>query len=361
MKICFILPGFISVPMGGIKVVHEYANRLADRGHDITLIYPLQLRTNLIYRFKKTMIRVFDQINGTERALYYTPDTKVTVLTVKKIIGKYVPIGDSVIAVGWQTANAVSNLPENCGNKFYFLQSFESYFINKKQVSKTYHLPLHKIAISQWIINEIEALGEQSAGPLGNAINSNEFFLESKNARRPIDIMFHYHPAKIKGASDVLAVLKTLKKRYPRLTATMITARRPVHRIPAWIEQHFHLTIDKLRQLYNTSKIFLHTSRWEGWGLPVMEAMACGCAIIAYRNRGVSEFMKHQQNGFLTDIGDREQMIKFTEHLLNNPDVITPLTQNAYNTVAKYSWANCVETFEQILKNHETTKNSNGR
>jgi len=350
MKIIFILPGFISVPMGGIKVVHEYANRLSDRGHTITLVYPLQLQTNFKYLLKKFIIKGYDQITGTEKKLHYTPGPKVTVLVVKKITDKYIPFGDIVIAVGWQTAEAVAQLPESCGKKFYFLQSFETYFKNKKQVLRTYHLPLQKIAISQWIINEIEALGETAAGPLGNAINSNEFYLESNNPERPIDIMFHYHPAKIKGAVEVLSVLKNLKKRFPDLTAILISARKPVHRIPEWIEQYIHLSMDELRHLYNSSKIFLHTSHWEGWGLPVMEAMACGCAVIAYRNYGINEFVIHQKNGLLTEIGDRKQMQRLTEQLLNNPDNKIPFVQEAFKTVLQYSWTDCVKKLEQILK-----------
>ena len=39
MKISFVLPGVSRVPVGGYKMIFEYANRLCKRGHEITLIF----------------------------------------------------------------------------------------------------------------------------------------------------------------------------------------------------------------------------------------------------------------------------------------------------------------------------------
>src|SRR4051812_45620810 len=40
VRIGFVLPGISRVPVGGYKVVYEYANRLARLGHAITLFHP---------------------------------------------------------------------------------------------------------------------------------------------------------------------------------------------------------------------------------------------------------------------------------------------------------------------------------
>jgi hypothetical protein len=246
MRITFILPGFISIPMGGVKVVHEYANRLSRKGHEVTLVYPEQLQINLLYRLKKQVVKRYDALFGAERELYYTPDPAVKVLVINRIRGKYIPNGDAVIAVGWQTVEQVYQLPDKCGRKFYFLQSFETYFSNTNKVLKTYHLPLIKIAVSQWIINELSAISEFAEGPLGNSINNNEFYIKNENSERPIDIMMLYHPARIKGAKDALAVLKTLKKQHPDLKTILIAARQPVHFIPSWINLSFTQVVWKV-------------------------------------------------------------------------------------------------------------------
>lgn len=351
MRITFVLPGFITVPMGGVKVVHEYANRLTARGHRVTLVYPLRLQTNLLYRLKKALVRFYDRLSSNQPELYYTPVSAVTVLTVKNVSDRYIPDAEAVIAVGWQTAEPVCRLAPDKGRKYYLLQSFETYFRNRKAVLKTYHLPLQKIAISGWIIDEIQALNETAYGPLGNAVNVTEFYTEPDCLERSTDLAAVYHPAKIRGAGDTLYILKELKKRYPKLSAILIASRRPYHHIPAWVDVHIRPNINTLRKLYNSTKIFMHTSYWEGWGLPVMEAMACGCAIVAYRNKGLMEFIRHSQNGLLTDPGDCKKMIEIIKNLLDNPQKIHPLVQDAISTVRLYSWDDCVDNFESFLTN----------
>ena len=39
MKISFVLPGVSRIPVGGFKMAFEYANRLSNRGHEVTLIF----------------------------------------------------------------------------------------------------------------------------------------------------------------------------------------------------------------------------------------------------------------------------------------------------------------------------------
>ncbi len=360
MRITFVLPGFIAVPMGGVKVVHEYANRLTARGHRVTLIYPLRLQTNLLYRLKKALIRFYDRLSGNQPELYYTPVSAVTVLTVKNVSDRYIPDADAVIAVGWQTAEPVCRLATTKGRKYYLLQSFETYFRNRQTVLQTYHLPLQKIAISDWIIDELRKINEEAEGRMPNAIDSSEFYLENQNSHRTIDILMLYHPAKIKGARDAFTIFKQLKKKRPGLMVSLIAARRPFYLLPAWIRVHIRPSVNELRQLYNQSRIFLHTSYWEGWPLPVMEAMACGCAIVAYRNRGVSEYLTHAQNALLAPVGDTDTLIQYTISLLDNAELRDTIVKNGLKTIRQYSWESSTDIFENILiqkaNEHKKTK-----
>ncbi len=46
----------------------------------------------------------------------------------------------------------------------------------------------------------------------------------------------------------------------------------------------------------NISHIFISTSWWEGFGLPSLEAMACGCALILTDAGGVNEYAIANEN-----------------------------------------------------------------
>src|ERR1700735_1185540 len=40
MRVSFVLPGYFSMPIGGYRVVYEYADYLAARGHAVTIVFP---------------------------------------------------------------------------------------------------------------------------------------------------------------------------------------------------------------------------------------------------------------------------------------------------------------------------------
>ncbi|HWN72720.1 MAG TPA: hypothetical protein VNN15_02810, partial [Solirubrobacterales bacterium] len=44
MRIVFVLPARSAAPVGGFKVVYEYANRLVERGHEVALVHPWRSR-----------------------------------------------------------------------------------------------------------------------------------------------------------------------------------------------------------------------------------------------------------------------------------------------------------------------------
>ncbi len=350
-KITFVLPGMITVPMGGVKIVNRLAALIARQPYRVTLVYPVVLELSLVHRVKALIKSRLDKKHKVPGDLYYQPAPEVDALVVREVSEKYIPEADAIVAIGWQTANAVNQLSEDKGEKFYFLQSYEAYFSNSNKVLETYNLKLQKIALSKWILDEMIKLGQNSLGPIGNSINPDEFYPDEA-IEKSNDLLMLYHPAKIKNAKFGLAVLEKLKKQHPGLKATIFSARAPIHKIPPWVHQVIRPDIEELRNLYNQSKIFLSTSKWEGWGLPPMEAMACGCAVVAVKNKGVQEFMKNNINGFLISNRDKQSAIEKINKLLKNADLREKFVDEGYKTVMNYSETEVVSKFLQCI-NHK--------
>ncbi len=55
MRITFVLPDFVSVPVGGIKVAYELANGLAGRGHAVNVLHVNTLRITSAARWRRDM------------------------------------------------------------------------------------------------------------------------------------------------------------------------------------------------------------------------------------------------------------------------------------------------------------------
>jgi glycosyltransferase involved in cell wall biosynthesis len=74
------------------------------------------------------------------------------------------------------------------------------------------------------------------------------------------------------------------------------------------VQDHGHLPIKvtqslmsttQMRQLYRTTDYFLYPSKCEGWGLPLIEAMACGVPAICCEFGGQSEYLRGVPDGYI--------------------------------------------------------------
>lgn len=79
------------------------------------------------------------------------------------------------------------------------------------------------------------------------------------------------------------------------------------------------------------SKVFVLPSRWEGFGLAIIEAMAQKIPVIASEVGGIPEVITNMQDGVLVKSEDYVQLSKEIEKLLIDEDLRSYLTTNAYN------------------------------
>jgi alpha-1,3-rhamnosyl/mannosyltransferase len=63
---------------------------------------------------------------------------------------------------------------------------------------------------------------------------------------------------------------------------------------------------EELADLYTAAGCFIFPSRYEGFGLPCLEAMACGCPVAAFRNSSLPEVIA--EAGTLVEDGDAEAL-----------------------------------------------------
>lgn len=67
---------------------------------------------------------------------------------------------------------------------------------------------------------------------------------------------------------------------------------------------------------YHAIDVFVHLADPEGFGLTVVEAMACGIPVVAYRWGGVAEILEDGASGFLVEPGSLKAAAQAVEHLL---------------------------------------------
>jgi len=289
MKVTFVLPDYSLSPVGGFRIVYTYANALAEMGHEVTLIFPDLARQNAF----SWVVRV----KVLRRVLppWYDIQQSVSCRFRRVLTFRDLPDSDAVIATGVQTADFVADLPQSKGAKFYLVQHLEDWIVNADTVRGTWRLPIEKLAISKWLYEEI-----MDADPAGRVrYLPNPFDLRTFYVTVPPESRAAHHVAMMWS----LAEFKRAHVEIPQLRATLFGTVSAPSGLPRWINYVRSPHGTALRALYNQSSIFLHTSSSEGFGLPPGEAMACGCAVVATRNRGVLEYL-HDDNAVLFDVGD---------------------------------------------------------
>lgn len=86
------------------------------------------------------------------------------------------------------------------------------------------------------------------------------------------------------------------------------------------------------------SDIFVLSSRLEGWPLVLMEAMAVGLPVVAFKcPNGPDEIIEHGTNGLLVEANDIEGLSNAMALLVNREDLREVLGSNARNSITKYS------------------------
>jgi glycosyltransferase involved in cell wall biosynthesis len=94
---------------------------------------------------------------------------------------------------------------------------------------------------------------------------------------------------------------------------------------------------DDLGELYRQALALVYPSEMEGFGLPVAEAMACGCPVIASDLPSIREFAG--EHPLYIDPGDSGTLANHVERLLNLDDDVTHRRTSGYKAVAPLRWS----------------------
>ena len=107
-----------------------------------------------------------------------------------------------------------------------------------------------------------------------------------------------------------------------------------------------------LKKLFIECDIYVSSSRLEGFGLTIVEAMAAGKPIIATKAGAIPELINNNENGFLVNIDDSDAMAKSILELLKNKELAEKIGKNNFkNVIENFSWIKNVIELEQVYKN----------
>jgi glycosyltransferase involved in cell wall biosynthesis len=353
MKITFVLP--TAGLSGGVRVLAIYAQKLQQRGHDVFVIS-----------------QPFPQISLKQKISSWLSGKSIFQPTVKQshfrginvnhkilpkprpIIDQDVPDADVIIATWWKTAHWVAQLSPEKGKKFYFIQHHEIHpYFPVEEVKATYRLPLHKIVIAQWLKDIMaQEYHDPNVYLIPNSVDLNQFNAPPRNKQNPPCIGLMYSSKLWKGTDISLQALKIASQTIKDLKVIAFGAEQVSSTLPLPPTASYYLCPpqENLKQLYASCDGWLFGSRLEGFGLPILEAMACRTPVIA-TPAGAAPELVGQGGGILLDDYTDQHMAQAIIDLcsLDNEHWIT-YSDKAYQTATQYTWDDATTLLEEVLQ-----------
>lgn len=108
---------------------------------------------------------------------------------------------------------------------------------------------------------------------------------------------------------------------------------------------------------YERASIFVLSSRYEGWGLVLVEAMSQACACIACDYNGrQAEIIQDYQNGLLIKPDNVDELSIAIQKLINDSNLREQFQKNAPKSVRRFSEIKTAQTWMRILKGKQANK-----
>lgn len=107
---------------------------------------------------------------------------------------------------------------------------------------------------------------------------------------------------------------------------------------------------EDIAKVYQSSDIFISTSWWEGFGLPPLEAMSCGCPVICSDSGGVNEYAKPGDNCLMFQPKNEEQLKSVLLKLLDDRNLRETLAIQGIKTAKDFNWKDSAKHLLDIIQ-----------
>jgi len=157
---------------------------------------------------------------------------------------------------------------------------------------------------------------------------------------------------KVKRVGDVIKVFKKIQNKMPAKLLLIGDGpeRKGAEQLCRQLDICEHIRFlgkqDAIGELLAVGDLFLLPSESESFGLAALEAMACQVPVISSNTGGIPEINIHNQTGFLSNVGDVDDMAKNAITLLSNPKMKLKFNQNALQQAHNFDIKNIMPQYE---------------
>lgn len=369
---------------GGHIAVFEIANRLHELNYDVVITtlagdhswFPLKVKVNYVTsgydtKFAKALagtINVYRKLRNRGPSTPYfclnsfTKDKLGIELNLVPYLAKHIPDCDINVATYYPTAFAVYYSGK--GKPYYFLQSSPSLVAELggfrrdyclKEFEGTLRLPFHFLVNSGYTRDLLGRYQPDArVSTVGIGVNTRVFYPRKQKLFEDIKkpkVMLILGGLTLKGNEIALRVLNSLNKRSP-VHALLVGSPKDIQKtfssqVPEFTYSYFGVANPAmLATLFSSADLFLYTSYVETFGLPPLEAMACGTPVVSTDCHGNRDYSLDGYNLLLASPGDVATLTEASFKVLTESDLAEKLVEGGLETAKRFTWEKVGKRFE---------------
>ena len=189
-----------------------------------------------------------------------------------------------------------------------------------------------------------------------NGVDTTLFKPVDETAHSPPYVLFVGRLVEQKGVDHLLRAFVHVLKRFPDLELKIVgkgPCEAAYQRLADCLLLNGHVKFlgwkvgEELRDLYQSAAVAAVPSVYEPFGMTALEAMACGCSVVASDTGGLKELVRHQETGCLAEPGDHLDLAQWIIRLLHSSHERRTLGRQAARFVqaGDYQWSSIARQY----------------
>lgn len=351
LRFCFVLSSLHL--SGGVRLVIEYANGLAARGHAITLVTP----GGTVDPALREMLAAGVELSEIRTPLPAKP-TPLSLLRLVLALARAIPRSDVLVAT--HTPTVVPTLlaaRTNSGARTAWLYMDYPEMFRGRPVESLLLRHAPRWFDQVWTISHPlqRAVSERTHKPVvttGAGLTNAHLLFNAKRAPEPGEsprILYVGDPRPRKGLREFLQAMERVAKALPTITPVIVSKTETPIELSIPHELHLFPSNEKLAELYASSDLFVSTSWGEGLGYPPLEAMACGTPTVITNSDGVLDYARDGENCLLVPPRDPGAVTEASLRLLGDSALAASIVAAGRATAARYTWDAVIDRIEHAL------------
>ena len=354
--VTFVLPGLRST--GGIRAVFEIADHLHERGWVTriqvprrTLLAPRRSLAGALQRHGPPILEPLTRrIAPPGRWSQDWFDLRSPIEVIDGDLIASLPTTGAVVVTAYRTAEVLARWPQRDRRAVYLVQGYETWSGPAARVDRTLRAYRHLIVTAPWLAGLLDSRFGRPEVPVAvYGVDADAFSPgPPRQTSEPPVVGFAWDDRPVKGGPDLLAALERLRERGAAFRAEAFGIGTAP--LPAWVQMAGPLSGAALVQRYRAMDLFVAAGRQESGPMSVLEAMACGVAVVSTDVGNVRAWSRDGSWARIVPPGSVDALADAIGGLLSDPAERERLAAGALGGVGAFGWDRTTDVVASCLQ-----------